>query len=162
MSFLLILQSGEGWKTSLCRKEGKHQDKSEWGNPSPGSIAGSTKPWAWQNVESEYLLWMNKWDPIFVFMEAAMPKSAFSLFRGASLSISFVQGLWSCGQFAFTVNFQRLTSNFSSNPFLTIVLFYSAKPPWWVYCLCFLALWQFTSTGAPNTFNWHNTLNQSK
>lgn len=85
MSFLLILPSGEGWETSLCRKEGKHQDKSEWGNPSPGSIAGSNKPWAWQNVESENLLWMNKWDPIFVFMEAAVPKSAFSLFCGTSL-----------------------------------------------------------------------------
>jgi len=33
---------------------------------------------------------MNKWDPVFVFMKAVTPNSAFCLFGGSSLAITFV------------------------------------------------------------------------
>lgn len=56
-SFLLTLQSGKGWKTSLCRKEEKH--KMKW-NEATLMLWGLQAPTTqgWQNVESEYLLWM--------------------------------------------------------------------------------------------------------
>lgn len=71
------------------------------------------------------------------------------------------QILWSWGQFAFTVNFQRLTRNLPANAFLKLccsaVLSF---PDSFLVCLCFLVLWQLTSTQALNTVNWHNTLKQ--
>lgn len=69
------------------------------------------------------------------------------------------QRLWSWGQFAFTVNFQRLTLKFLQVLFLNCAALHC-----WasltVLFLRFLVLWQLTSTQALNTVNWHNTLKQ--
>lgn len=162
LPFLLIPQSGAGWKTFQCMKEGNIKINQNAAtlllgalqaliNHGQGRMSSLSIYCEWTNG----ILFLSSWKQLWLKVHSAcseVPHFPSLLFRDCE----------SWGQFAFTVNFQRLTSNLSANSFLTIVLFYSAEPPWWVYCLCLLALWQFTSTGAPNTVNWHNTLSQSK
>lgn len=114
-SFLLTLQSGKGWKTSLCRKEEK-QDEVEWGNPYAVRTAGSNntgmaecRVWvSTVNVHNAVLLFLSSWKQLCL----KVPSSCWVVPHFPSLQF---QRLWSWSQFAFRVNFQRVTLNLSAS-----------------------------------------------